>query len=136
MLYSHCVKTSWGYIRMLYEALEVPVAQYLVFLVVFLSNIICPSVLFLLPIVLSALLRFMASYIPFGVFELFLRQEQASLLQVFSGVRVAQSFVFCVVCCNSLFVLLSFFSGSILLSVCSLFDKWLLVTPLVSSYSN
>ena len=46
----------------------------------------------------------------------------------FSGVRVAQSLVFCVMLCRLLFVLLSF-----LPLYCLSFNLWLLITHLVSS---
>jgi len=43
--------------------------------------------------------------------------ENMSSSQVYSGLRVARSLVFCVVLCRSLFVLLSFFLLAIVLSV-------------------
>ena len=46
------------------------------------------------------------------------------------GVRVAQSFVFCVVFCRSFFVLLFFFAWSL---CCMFFFKlWILITPLAA----
>jgi hypothetical protein len=48
--------------------------------------------------------------------------------QMFSGVRVARSLVFCVMFCKSLFVILSFFLLAIVLSVLHRFT--LLITPL------
>ena len=54
-------------------------------------------------------------------------------IHVISGVHVAQSFVFYIVFCRSLFVLLSFFLLAILLSV--LF-QWILITYLVSPNSS
>ena len=57
--------------------------------------------------------------------ELLTLPEHMSSSPVFSGVRVAQSFFFCVVFCRSLFVLLSFFLLSIVLSA----DLRLLITP-------
>ena len=47
----------------------------------------------------------------------------------FSGVRVARSLVFCVVFCKSLFVLFSLDHCI----VCTSFNLWLLITPLISS---
>ena len=55
---------------------------------------------------------------------------------VFSGVRVAQSLVFYVVFCRSLFVRLSFFHVIHCIYCLSLFDLRLLITPFVSSNSN
>ena len=53
--------------------------------------------------------------------------EHMSSPTVFSGVRVAQILAFCVVCCRSMFVLLSFF---ILPSCClSIFNLRLLIYP-------
>ena len=49
---------------------------------------------------------------------------------IFSGVRFAQSLVFCVMLCRSLFILLSFFVFSL---YCMSFDLRLLITLLVSS---
>jgi hypothetical protein len=68
-------------------------------------------------------------------------QEELTLLQhltspsVFSGVRVVQSLVFCVACCRSLFVLLSFL---FLLSLycLSFFDLLILITLLVFSNTS
>jgi len=54
-----------------------------------------------------------------------------SFILVFSCVRVAQSLVFCVVFCGSLFVLFSFSSWSLYCP--SFFDLRLLITPFVSS---
>ena len=53
---------------------------------------------------------------------------------VLSGVRVARSLVFCVLCCRLLFVLLSLFFGYCI--VCSSSDLRLLITPLISSNSS
>jgi hypothetical protein len=50
--------------------------------------------------------------------------------QVFSGVHVARSLVFCVMFCRSLYVLLSFFFWP--LCGLSFFDLRILITPLVS----
>jgi hypothetical protein len=55
---------------------------------------------------------------------------------VFSGVRVAQSLVFYVVFCRSLFVRLSFFHVIHCIYCLSLFNLRLLITPFVSSNSN
>ena len=52
---------------------------------------------------------------------------------VFSGVRVTQSLVLCVMCCRSLFVFLSFFICPL---CCLSFDLRILITPLVSSNSS
>jgi len=49
---------------------------------------------------------------------------------IFSAVRVARSLVFCVLCCWSLFLLLSLFFWP--LRCLSIFDLWILITPLVS----
>jgi hypothetical protein len=60
------------------------------------------------------------------------KQELLTLpeLSGFSGVRLVQSLVFCVVFCTSLFVFLSRFFYPL---YCLSFDLRLLVTPLVSS---
>ena len=75
--------------------------------------VVCPFVLFLLAIVLSVLLLFMASDYSFGIFKLFL-------------------LLFSCICmfCTSLFVLLYFFFWPLF---CLSFYLWLLITPLVSS---
>ena len=57
--------------------------------------------------------------------------EHLSSPPVFSGVRVARSFIFCVMFCRSLFALLFFFF--LLLCCLPFFDLLLLITPLVSS---
>jgi hypothetical protein len=49
--------------------------------------------------------------------ELLTLPERLSSSPIFSGVRVTQSLVFCVMFCRSLFVLLSFFFLTIVLSV-------------------
>ena len=63
--------------------------------------------------------------------QLFTIPEQLCSLPDFSGIRVARSFVFCVMFCRSLFVLLFFF----LWQLCcrSFLDLRLLITSLVSS---
>ena len=52
---------------------------------------------------------------------------------VFSAVGVAGSYVFCVVFCRSLLVLLSFFFRPL---CCLFLDLWHLITPLISSNSS
>jgi hypothetical protein len=64
------------------------------------------------------------------------RRNHSSSPLVFSGVRVAQSLVFYVVFCRSLFVRLSFFHVSHCIYCLSLFNWRLLITPFVSSNSN
>ena len=56
--------------------------------------------------------------------------EYLSSPLVFSGICVTRSWLFCVVFCRSLFVLLSFFLWPL---YCLPFDLWLLITPLVFS---
>jgi hypothetical protein len=80
--------------------------------------------------------------------ELLALPEHLISLSVFSGVRVAQSLVLCVLFCRLLFILLSFFLLSIALSaflwfttsdyLFGILDLWLLITPLhqMESYSN
>jgi len=60
--------------------------------------------------------------------ELLTLSENMNSPQVFSGVRVALSLVFCVMFCNSVFVLLFFFFRPLYYLS---FDIRLLVTPLV-----
>ena len=57
------------------------------------------------------------------------QMEHMSSPLVFSGVRVSLSYVFYIMLCRSLFVLLSFFLRPL---CCLSFDLWLLNTPLVS----
>ena len=65
--------------------------------------------------------------------ELFTLPEHLSSPPVFSGVRVTQSLVLCVMFCRSLLIFLSFF----FLPLCFLsFDLRILITPFVSSNSS
>ena len=66
--------------------------------------------------------------------ELFTLPEHLSSIQVFSGVRVTWSLVFCEVLYRSLFVLLSLFAW--LLSCLHFFYLRILITLLVSSSSS
>ena len=59
------------------------------------------------------------------------KQKHQSSLQLFCGVHVARSLVFCIMFYSSLFVLLSFFFWP--LYCLSFFDLHVLITPLVSS---
>ena len=69
--------------------------------------------------------------VPHVEYELLTIPEHMSLPPVFSGVRAARSYVFCVVICRSFFVLLSFFVYP--LCCLSVFDLRLLITSLVSA---
>jgi hypothetical protein len=64
------------------------------------------------------------------------RRNHSSSPLVFCGVRVAQSVVFYVFFCRSLFVRLSFFHVIHCIYCLSLFNLRLLITPFVSSNSN
>ena len=61
--------------------------------------------------------------------------EHMSSLSVFSGIHIERSFVFCVMFCRSLFVLLLFFLLTIMLSVLSsIYGFWLHLWYLLNSY--
>ena len=66
--------------------------------------------------------------------ELLTIPQHLSSPPVFTGVRAAQSLVFCVVFCRSLFVLLVFFCWP--LCCLSFVDLQIMITPLVSSNSS
>ena len=76
----------------------------------------------------------LARQVPLVEQELLNLQERLSSPLIFSGIRVTRSFVFCVVFCISLFVLLYF----LFWPLCCLFffDLRTLITPLVSSNSS
>jgi hypothetical protein len=73
-------------------------ARSLAFCVVFIDNIACPSVLFLLVIVLFVLLRIMVSDYPFSIFKLSCVTEKQSRSYVRNCARVKPktiTFYFC-----------------------------------------
>ena len=65
--------------------------------------------------------------------ELFIIPERMTSLSGFSGVRVAQFVVFCVVFCRSLFLFLSLFFCPL---YCMSFELWFLNSSLVSSLNR
>ena len=80
-----------------------------------------------LAIVLSVVLQFTASDYPVGIFKLFLQElftfpEHMIKVSGFSVVRVVRSFVFCLVVCSSLFVILSFSFGHCIVYLSSIYN--------------